>query len=61
MNGPWLRWLYNVSTKKSFLDFFATPKNCEACKRHTAKPEIFATVLFSLILRVQKIRENKKQ
>ena len=26
----------------------------------TVKPEIFATVLFSLISRVQKIRENKK-
>ena len=38
MNGPWLRWLYNVSTKKipklEFFRFFATPKNCEACKRH---------------------------
>ena len=26
----------------------------------TVKPEIFATVLFSLISRVHKIRENKK-
>ena len=29
-------------------------------KLNTVKPEIFATFLFSLILRVRKIRENKK-
>ena len=44
MNGPWLRWLYNVSTKKipklEFFRFFATPKNCEACKRHRPTTQI---------------------
>ena len=44
MNGPWLRWLYNVSTKKipklEFFRFFATAKNCEACKRHRPTTQI---------------------
>ena len=40
---------YSVPTKARFIQFTVT-----------VKPEFFATVLFSLISRVQKIRENKK-
>ena len=48
------------TTSKPFVKGNADGPPYELRHAGTVKPEIFATVLFSLISRVQKIRENKK-